>query len=156
MWIQNWNTLLNMKTSLFVLIIFVPAFCLSQNSSVCYDYYMNYYSIKTDNSITKKTNSDYRYSGINESILIKPFSFIIWFYKQHISEQLASDCSFEPSCSRFSYRSIHEFGLLKGIILTADRLTRCNDHAYPDAPRYLININNAKVIDNPSFYRFNN
>jgi putative component of membrane protein insertase Oxa1/YidC/SpoIIIJ protein YidD len=100
------------------------------------------------------TGNDYKVLVEKRSVLKVPFSFLLWLYKSFISDQLSSDCSFNPSCSRFSYRAIHEMGIIKGICLTADRLTRCNGYAYSDAPWYLLNHNNAKVNDPPSFYRF--
>ncbi|MBS1557987.1 MAG: membrane protein insertion efficiency factor YidD [Bacteroidetes bacterium] len=47
-------------------------------------------------------------------------------YQHSISEQLATNCSFELTCSRFSRAMINEYGLIKGYFLTFDRLSRCN------------------------------
>src|SRR5437867_3792769 len=47
-------------------------------------------------------------------------------YQSTLSEQISSDCDFSPSCSGFSKEAIRTFGLIKGVALSADRLTRCN------------------------------
>lgn len=48
------------------------------------------------------------------------------FYRVVLSSQDLQVCGFSPSCSRFSRRAIARFGLLHGVLLTADRLLR--DH----------------------------
>ena len=40
------------------------------------------------------------------------------------------NCQFYPSCSNFSALSIAKHGLLKGSIISADRIIRCNPSAY--------------------------
>lgn len=37
-----------------------------------------------------------------------------------------SKCQFYPSCSHFGSEAIHEFGFIKGTLLTADRFMRCS------------------------------
>ena len=54
-------------------------------------------------------------------------TFSINFYQSYISTQDMPSCVFIPSCSHFAEQSIHHFGLIKGIILTSDRLQRCNN-----------------------------
>ena len=61
--------------------------------------------------------------------------------KSHVSE-----CQFTPSCSQYSKQAIKEFGLVKGMIMTTDRLMRCSGgHAssinYP--------YHNFKFVDRP-------
>lgn len=144
-----------MKPGLLTLFYLLMAFSLSaQTGESRQDDYLLYYGVSGDVLTKSDPVHDYRFKGEGESIGTMPFSFFLWSYKTFLSGQLASDCSFTPSCSRFSYRAIHEFGILKGIIMTADRLTRCNANAYTDAPKYLLDSDHAKVIDNPGFYRF--
>lgn len=78
----------------------------------------------------------------------------LYFYQKILSEQIAAVCEFDRSCSNFGLASIKEFGIIKGVSLTADRLTRCNGLAQLETENYLINHINAKVIDEPSMYRF--
>src|ERR1041385_2264859 len=69
-----------------------------------------------------------------------------------ISPQISSDCVCSRSCSNFSKEAIHQFGLVKGIFLTADRLLRCNRGCENDFPPSAFEPN-GKIKDEPSDYR---
>ena len=62
---------------------------------------------------------------------------LIRFYQKFISSQDGPTCAFTPSCSRFGMACIQEYGVLRGVFLTADRLIRCNGsqsgHYHKDA-----------------------
>jgi putative component of membrane protein insertase Oxa1/YidC/SpoIIIJ protein YidD len=61
----------------------------------------------------------------------------IKFYQRAISSQDMSVCNYLPSCSRFSEQAISKAGVLRGLLLTSDRLQRCNGFAgYSQAYRY--------------------
>jgi hypothetical protein len=47
-------------------------------------------------------------------------------YQRIISPALGQRCRFEPSCSRYAVQAIREFGILRGAVLAAWRLVRCN------------------------------
>lgn len=51
---------------------------------------------------------------------------MIRLYQEFISSQHYNVCVFEPSCSHFGQETIRTFGLIRGGLLTADRLQRCN------------------------------
>lgn len=51
---------------------------------------------------------------------------LIRLYQKFISSQDKPACNFTPSCSRFGMACIQEYGILRGMLLTADRLLRCN------------------------------
>lgn len=86
---------------------------------------------------------------------LKAVLFLFMYgYQSIVSEQISAGCEFERSCSGFSLAAIQELGLLKGICLSADRLTRCNGQAQAESEEYLINHSNGKTIDEPSMYRF--
>ncbi|PWD99135.1 membrane protein insertion efficiency factor YidD [Marinilabilia rubra] len=51
---------------------------------------------------------------------------LLYIYQTSISKHFSADCLYEPSCSNFSRDVISHFGVIKGVFLTADRLTRCN------------------------------
>ena len=53
------------------------------------------------------------------------YLFGIKIYQHAISEQLATDCAFELTCSRFSSAMVKEYGFVKGYFLTFDRVSRC-------------------------------
>lgn len=51
----------------------------------------------------------------------------IRFYQNWISPIGGGNrCSFSPSCSAFGYQAVRERGPAEGIMMTADRLMRCN------------------------------
>ena len=51
---------------------------------------------------------------------------LIRLYQKFVSSQDGPSCNFKPTCSHFGMACIHEYGVLRGILLTADRLLRCN------------------------------
>ena len=51
---------------------------------------------------------------------------LIRLYQKFISSQDGPSCGFSPSCSRFGMACIQEYGVFRGVLLTADRLLRCN------------------------------
>ncbi len=50
----------------------------------------------------------------------------IAFYRRAISPGLPQRCKYHPSCSRYALEAIRRFGILKGSVLAAWRLLRCN------------------------------
>jgi uncharacterized protein len=47
-------------------------------------------------------------------------------YQRLISPLLPRRCKYEPTCSRYAVEAIREFGVVRGAILAAWRLLRCN------------------------------
>ncbi|MDE0482689.1 MAG: membrane protein insertion efficiency factor YidD [Candidatus Poribacteria bacterium] len=68
---------------------------------------------------------------------------LIRLYQKFISSQDGPSCNFTPTCSHFGMACIQEFGMLRGILLTADRLIRCNGlesthyHKDPSTGKYI-------------------
>jgi uncharacterized protein len=56
--------------------------------------------------------------------------FSIRAYQALIRPLLAGSCKFCPSCSEYAIESLHRFGLLRGIALTARRLARCHPFSH--------------------------
>ena len=81
------------------------------------------------------------------------FKGIMLTYQRMISPQLYNKCLYDISCSNFSKKSIQEFGLVKGVFLSADRLMRCNSRSRRESPSYLYNPETRKIHDHPSKYR---
>jgi putative component of membrane protein insertase Oxa1/YidC/SpoIIIJ protein YidD len=54
------------------------------------------------------------------------FSGLFLFYKTFVSSQDQSVCTFTPSCSEFGILSVKQYGMIRGGMMTMDRLTRCN------------------------------
>jgi uncharacterized protein len=50
----------------------------------------------------------------------------IFVYQRVISPGLPRRCRYEPTCSRYAAQAIGEYGILKGLVLAAWRLLRCN------------------------------
>lgn len=53
-------------------------------------------------------------------------SSLFALYKVFISSQDHHSCVFTPSCSEYTIQSIRKLGIIKGIMDSCDRLTRCN------------------------------
>lgn len=58
--------------------------------------------------------------------LKKIFIFPIKIYKRFISPCLPPRCRYYPSCSSYAIQAIEKHGVIKGIILGAWRILRCN------------------------------
>lgn len=55
-----------------------------------------------------------------------PLGSMLFFYKNYISSQDASDCSFSPTCSEYAAEVIKKEGLVKGLLNFSDRFQRCH------------------------------
>lgn len=51
---------------------------------------------------------------------------IIKFYQKYISGLKSTKCPYFPSCSQYGLEAIEKYGALKGSILAAWRIIRCN------------------------------
>lgn len=47
-------------------------------------------------------------------------------YQRAISPALPQRCKYHPSCSQYAVTAIRQFGILRGLVLAAWRLLRCN------------------------------
>jgi uncharacterized protein len=55
------------------------------------------------------------------------FAGLFLFYKRFISSQdYPGKCTFHPSCSVYGIEAVKKFGSGKGLLMTFDRLIRCN------------------------------
>lgn len=54
----------------------------------------------------------------------------IALYRRVISPGLPRRCKYEPTCSAYAEQSIREFGILRGSVLAAWRLLRCNPFSH--------------------------
>jgi putative component of membrane protein insertase Oxa1/YidC/SpoIIIJ protein YidD len=93
--------------------------------------------------------------GSSKNLIGKILFGSLKFYKKNISQQISAECLYEISCSTFSQLALKEYGTLKGIALTADRLARCNRISGTTINEFRIN-ENGKVIDTPTMYKLNN
>jgi uncharacterized protein len=50
----------------------------------------------------------------------------IRLYQRAISPALPSRCKYYPSCSQYAVGAVKRYGVLRGVVLAAWRLLRCN------------------------------
>lgn len=51
---------------------------------------------------------------------------IIQFYKRYITDNMPPNCRFQPTCSTYMLEAITRYGAVRGFILSAWRIVRCN------------------------------
>jgi putative membrane protein insertion efficiency factor len=54
----------------------------------------------------------------------------IRLYQRVVSPAVGSRCKYYPSCSEYAAQSISRFGILRGLVLAAWRLLRCNPFSH--------------------------
>jgi uncharacterized protein len=54
----------------------------------------------------------------------------IRLYQRLLSPALPRRCKYEPTCSAYAVQAIRDFGVLRGIVLAAWRLVRCNPFSH--------------------------
>lgn len=75
-------------------------------------------------------------------------TWLIDAYQRTLSRAQASNtCNFQPSCSQFTRIAIGEHGLPIGVLLGADRLTRCNPYAWTLLGSYYDSVCNDRLYD---------
>ena len=50
----------------------------------------------------------------------------IRFYQRVISPAMPARCKYHPSCSEYAVDAVRRYGVLRGVVLAAWRLLRCN------------------------------
>jgi len=75
------------------------------------------------------------------------FGGTLYFYQNVLSKHISADCLFSPSCSDYSKEAIKETGLIKGTLLTIDRLSRCNRIAAHDLKNYTLDPISHRYLD---------
>ena len=73
-------------------------------------------------------------------------------YQRLMSQQLARTCPYQITCSNFSKQAIEQYGLVKGVFLSADRIMRCNRIGLLDVPQLNVNPADGTIIDSLSRY----
>lgn len=84
------------------------------------------------------------------ALVLKGTMFV---YQHVISPQLSRGCPYEITCSNFSKLSIREYGVVKGVFLSADRILRCNRIGILDVHPLDFNNRNGKISDPPNKYQ---
>ena len=60
--------------------------------------------------------------SVARSIVLAP----LLAYRRVLSPVLPARCKYHPSCSAYAEQAIREYGILRGLVLGAWRLLRCN------------------------------
>jgi len=63
-----------------------------------------------------------------QTVAFDPIPLLFGLYRWLFSSQDIRACNLTPSCSRFSQQALADCGLVRGILLTGDRLQR--DHVF--------------------------
>lgn len=84
-------------------------------------------------------------------------NWLFSFYKRIISPlQGKNVCNFSPTCSQFSWQAINKYGFPLGLVMTADRLLRCNPSAWQYLGAYYYSLKDNRIFDPPeNHYLFN-
>ncbi|KAK9168407.1 hypothetical protein Syun_000547 [Stephania yunnanensis] len=61
-----------------------------------------------------------------KSVGVEAALTMLRFYKREISPLLPNSCRYVPTCSEYSMEAYKRYGVVKGTVLTAWRLCRCN------------------------------
>lgn len=61
-------------------------------------------------------------------------------YSRYLSSQDGNTCTFTPSCSRYASHAIRKKGVFAGVLMTTDRLCRCNPY---NRSWYMVNQENG-------------
>jgi len=81
------------------------------------------------------------YLWVMRKILIAPLIGLIYIYKYLISPVLPRGCRHFPSCSTYAIDALKLHGPLRGSLLAASRIARCNPwgtFGYDPVPRLFI------------------
>jgi uncharacterized protein len=67
-----------------------------------------------------------RHGGSLARLAVAAAKAPVALYQRFISPGLPRRCKYEPTCSRYAVQALGEYGILRGLALTAWRLLRCN------------------------------
>ena len=79
---------------------------------------------------------------------------LIGAYRRWLSPALPRRCRYEPTCSSYAATSIRRFGALRGMLLAAWRLLRCNPFSHggfdPVPERFTLRV---RPVDPAAYHR---
>ncbi len=130
------------KQYIFIVIISNLIICSNLSSEITNNF--NFILQVKENKSLKIRKKQTKITDVSE---LKMFLLgLIRFYQKFISSQDADSCMFTVSCSHFSFYAIKHYGPFWGILMTLDRIQRCNGMGYI---YYNIDIYKNKAIDYP-------
>lgn len=90
---------------------------------------------------------------VNSNPVSLVYGGLLYGYQNLFSQHLSASCLYDPSCSDFSKLAVKEFGLIKGTLLSFDRLSRCNRIAATDLNPGEIDIKLHRFHDSVNNYK---
>lgn len=111
-----------------VIFVFIGILGLSFASSISFGQVADDLAfIVNNNHIEKKTEKEELNFTFKEVSEIKlALRGLVHLYQLFISSQDRGSCNFTFSCSHFGTTAIQKFGVFHGLLMTSDRLQRCN------------------------------
>jgi len=100
------------------------------------------YFLSESTSDYKSNDNNFIRRDKNEIELSKLVLFSV--YRNLISSQDGSVCKFYPTCSAYCKGAIGKHGIVKGVIHSFDRLSRCNGLS---PHKYKIDIDRKRLVD---------
>lgn len=111
----------------------------------------SYYTGQLNNRKVLQTQQQTIVAKYNPVALVLKGTMFV--YQHVISPQLSRGCPYEITCSNFSKLAIQEYGVVKGIFLSADRILRCNRIGILDVHPLDFNDRTGKIADAPNKYQ---
>jgi putative membrane protein insertion efficiency factor len=65
-------------------------------------------------------------SALAQRVALAP----VRLYRRVLSPALPSRCKYHPSCSAYAVQAVESYGILRGFVLAAWRLLRCNPFSH--------------------------
>lgn len=111
--------------------------------------------LASNSSVQLPTQTQYSKHFEEKTGVKLPALGLIKFYQRFISSQQNNKrvCTFSPSCSRFGAAAIEHCGVFYGVLLTSDRLQRCNGLGRKNYPIDPVTYKFSDPLDSYSFRR---
>lgn len=148
-----------MKQLILIILLLTgfPFLALSQSSGHDLDLILEKQSEREPSLQSKQeTTADSFTFGRNIFERYNPVSLVLagslHTYSSVISPQLGQNCIYHTSCSLFSRQAIEKKGLGTGVLMTADRISRCNRIAGSDTPLHRFDQETGLIRDEVERY----
>ena len=69
---------------------------------------------------------DKRFVSVAREVFLAPLHLYRWL----ISPNLAARCKYYPSCSAYGVQAVRELGIIRGTVVAAWRVMRCNPFSH--------------------------
>jgi len=113
-------------------LLFMPVLAFSQISDNLFFIVDNNPIVSTDHEKIYTRENDSKRSGVSSLLRVS-----IVFYQRYLSVRDMRVCQFSLSCSNYAMKAISDYGPFWGILMSNDRILRCNPYAhryYPHVP----------------------